>query len=76
VSDWINVSLDQLSKDDPVRKARGHSFVTPKRIPWLRYCQYCGHVGMKNPISVLVTKIGCAFERDPRYISWTTTGVI
>jgi hypothetical protein len=66
---WKTVSLTELSKEEPERKDRGHSFIRPKRIPWLSYCRYCGHVPLKNEISVLVTRIGCAFERDQRYLA-------
>jgi hypothetical protein len=76
MSDWVSVSVEQLKADEPARKDRGHSFTCPKRIPWLRYCKHCGHVGLKNAISVLVTRIGCGYERDPRYVTWTKTGVV
>ena len=70
MADWIQVDLNDLSDKEPPRKDQNHSFTSPKGLAWLHYCRHCGHVGLKNVISVLVTKIGCGYERDPRYQTW------
>lgn len=68
--DWVTISAAQLSRVEPMRNNRGHSFVSPKFMPWLQYCRFCGHVALKNDISVLITRIGCDYEGDPRYVGW------
>ncbi len=67
---WITIKLSELSDAEPVRRDGKHSFISPKRITWLRYCKYCGHVACNNHISSLVTKIGCSYENDVRFRAW------
>jgi hypothetical protein len=70
-SDWISVR--ELRGDEPQRADRSHSFISPKKMPAVRYCRYCGHVALKNWISTLVTRLGCGYEADPRYQTWLRT---
>lgn len=70
MNDWVTVKASELSSEEPKRSTRGHGFVRPKKMQWLCYCRYCGHLALKNDVSKLVTKVGCDFERDPRFLSW------
>jgi hypothetical protein len=74
VSDWVSVGWNEVSKEEPARQSRGHSFTTIKRVTWPKFCQYCGHVALKNGISVLVNRIGCDYERDSRFKAWVASG--
>lgn len=71
MSGWVTVSVSDLSDKDPPRTDRGHHFQgIHGKFGFPQFCQYCGHVPLKNDISVLCTKIGCAYPRDPRFIAW------
>lgn len=72
MSDWITVSLADLTPDPP-RTNRGHSFDKMRGISWPSYCKCCGLVLLKNPISQLCVRIGCDYALDPRVKQWYRT---
>lgn len=73
--DWITVSLSELSTAEPKRDSRGHSFTGIRgKHGFPQFCGHCGHVALKNGISQLVTRIGCDYQRDPRYRAWLAGG--
>lgn len=76
MANWISLSLNDLLDDtEPPRPNHGHSYmVISKYVSWPHFCKYCGHVPLKNGISQLVSKIGCGYERDPRYVAWVKGG--
>lgn len=69
MSDWVTVKPGEKLEDGP-ELTGGHTLRAPKKIPWLSYCQRCGHVAGKNYIGRLVSKIGCGYKRDQRYLAW------
>jgi hypothetical protein len=71
--DWISVNLASLSHEEPQRQDRAHSFRHAKGTS-IQFCRYCGHVPLKNAISVLVTRVGCGYESDLRFQNWVRTG--
>lgn len=51
-----------------------HTFGTPKKLPWLTYCQRCGHVVLKNEVSAQATKLGCEYTKSPWWKRWAANG--
>ena len=74
MSDWQTIRFDAVSKEEPKRVDRGHAFTTPKRVPWLKFCRSCGHIPLRNAISEIVSKAGCGYETDVRYLAWRKAG--
>jgi hypothetical protein len=71
VSDWVTVLASELSHEEPRRANRGHSFRGVRgKIGFPQFCCHCGHCALKNEISILVTRIGCDYERDQRFRDW------
>lgn len=68
---WVTVSLAELTTAEPPRIDRGHSFGGIRgKHGFPQFCQFCGHVPLKNDISALCTKLGCGYPKDARYLAW------
>lgn len=67
-SDWVSASVSDLTDESASQPNRSHSFITIKKLAYPAYCERCGHCNLKNDISQLVTRIGCNYKRDSRYI--------
>lgn len=52
-----------------------HQFVSVcKSKPGMLTCKRCGFGLLKNQISELVNRIGCAYAKHPTYRAWVTRG--
>jgi hypothetical protein len=65
---WVTIDPDKIEVDNKGWTGP-HAYT---RGSWPVWCNKCGHVALRNPVSELVHKIGCSFKTDQRYIQWVT----
>lgn len=46
-----------------IRHKQGHQWITPRRAPWLTYCDECGLIWLNNRATEKEIKRGCVFYR-------------
>lgn len=72
MSDWKSAQVSDLVDVPERRGPHAWRTVGPKS-NWPKFCLHCGHVPLRNEISDLITKLGCAAKSDPRVKNWKRT---